>query len=60
MPNGPLFQRYQVYDWPLFFQEKYMIDLIFLDWYIKGTTFPMYPVFFVQRFFEAACLLCMN
>ena len=34
-----------------------MIDPIFLDWYIKGPTFPMNPVSFVQRFFEAACLL---
>ena len=26
-----------------FFSKKYMIDPIFLDWYIKGPTFPIYP-----------------
>ena len=31
VPNGPLFQRCQVYDWPLFFSKKYMIGPIFLD-----------------------------
>ena len=36
MPNGPLFQRWQVYDWPPFFNKKYMTDPIFLDSYVKG------------------------
>ena len=42
MPNGSLFQRCQVYDEPPFFSKTYMIDPIFLDWYIKGPTFLMY------------------
>ena len=39
VPNGPLFQRCQVYDWPPFFNKKYMNDLIFLDSYVKGPIF---------------------
>ena len=31
VPNGPLFQRCQVYDEPFSFNKKYMTDPIFLD-----------------------------
>ena len=51
VPNGPLFQRCQVYDWPPFLDKNYMTDLIFLDWYMKG------PTFFHSEIFEAACSL---
>ena len=31
-------------EWPPFFSAaKYMIDPIFMDWYMKGPTFLMYP-----------------
>ena len=56
----PFFKRCQVYDWPPFFNKKYMNDPIFLDSYVKGpiflTTWYIH-IFFVQRFFEAACSL---
>ena len=39
MPNSPLFQRCQVYDWPPFFNKKYMNGPIFLDSYVKGPIF---------------------
>ena len=47
---------------PFFFSKTYMIGPIFLDKYMKGPTFLMYPrrymhIFFVQRFFEATCSL---
>ena len=60
VPNSPLFQRCQVYDWPPFFNKKYMNDPIFLDSYVKGPIFLIswyMHIFFVQRFFEAAYLL---
>ena len=60
MPNGPLFQGCQVYDWPPFFDKKYMIDPFFLDWCMKGPTFPDIPVYahiFHSEIFEAACSL---
>ena len=60
VPNGPLFQRCQVYDWPPFFNKKYMNDPIFLDSYVKGPIFltPWYRhIIFAQRCFEAACSL---
>ena len=60
VPNGPLFQHCQVYDWPPFFRKKYMIDRIFLDWYMKGPTFPMYPVYFVQRFLRLLVYFIFN
>ena len=57
VPNTPLFQRCQVYDWPPFFNKKYMNGPIFLDSYVKGpiflTSWYMH-IFFAQRFFEAA------
>ena len=60
VPNGPLFQLCQVYDWPPFFNKKYMNDSIFLDSYVKGpiflTSWYMH-IIFAQRFFEAACSL---
>ena len=57
--NSPLFQRCQVYDWPPFFNKKYMYmnGPIFLNSYVKGpiflTSWYMH-IFFVQRLFEAA------
>ena len=62
MPISPLFQRCQVYDWPPFFNKKYMNDPIFLDSYVKGpifltTWYTCIHIFFTQRFFEAACSL---
>ena len=61
VPNSPLFQRSQVYDWPPFFNKKYMNDPIFLDSYVKGPIFLtflyMHIICFAQRFFEAACSL---
>ena len=60
VPNGPLFQRCQVYDWPPFVNKMYMNDPIFLDSYVKGpvflTSWYMY-ICFAQRFFEAAFYL---
>ena len=57
VPNSPLFQHCQVYDWPPFFNKKYMNGPIFLDSYVKGpiflTSWYMH-IFFAQRFFEAA------
>ena len=63
MPNGPLFQRCQVYDWLPFFDKKYMTDPIFLDWYMKGPTFsdiPVYAHIFHSEIFEALVLLVFN
>ena len=60
VPNSPLFQHCQVYDWPPFFDKKYMTDPIFLDWYMKGPTFsdiPVYAHIFHSEIFEAACSL---
>ena len=60
VPNSPLFQCCQVYDWPPFFNKKYMNGPIFLDSYVKGPiflTFLYMHIFFAQRFFEAACPL---
>ena len=60
MPNGPLFQRCQVCDWPPFFDKKYMTDPVFLDWYMKGPTFSdilVYAYIFHSEIFEAACSL---
>ena len=64
VPNGPLFQCCQVYDWSPFFKKKkkkkYMNDPIFLVSYVKApiflTSWYMH-IFFAQRFFEAACSL---
>ena len=57
VPNSPLFQRCQVYDWPPFFNKRYMNGPIFLDSYVKGpiflTSWYMH-IFFAQRLFEAA------
>ena len=57
VPNSPLFQRCQVYDWPPFFYKKYMNGPNFLDSYVKGpiflTSWYMH-IFLAQRFFEAA------
>ena len=57
VPNSPLFQCCQVYDWPPFFNKKYMNGPIFLDSYVKDpiflTSWYMH-IFFTQRFFEAA------
>ena len=39
VPNGPLFQSCQVYDWPPFSNKKYMNDRIFLDSCVKDPTF---------------------
>ena len=53
----PPFQCCQVYDWPPFFNKKYMTDPIYLDWYMKGPIFltsRYMHIFFVQRFLEAA------
>ena len=36
----PLFQRCQVYNWPPFFNKKYMNDPIFLDSYVKASPTP--------------------
>ena len=58
--NGLLLQHCQVYDWPPFFNKKYMNDPIFLDSYEKGPTFLTswyMHIYFAQRFFEAACSL---
>ena len=57
VPNSPLFQHCQVYDWLPFFNKKYMNGPIFQDSYVKGpislTSWYMH-IFFAQRFFEAA------
>ena len=49
MTNGPLSQRCQVYDWPSFFNKKYMNDLIFLDSYVKGPIFLTTSYKWVQK-----------
>ena len=57
VPNSPLFQRCQVYDWPPFFNKKYMNGPIFLDSCVKGPIFLTYRymhIFFAHRLFEAA------
>ena len=57
VPNSPLFQHCQVYDWPPFFKKKYMNGPFFLDSNVKGpiflTSWYMH-IFFAQRFFKAA------
>ena len=54
----PFFQRCQVYDWPPFFNKKYMNDPIFQGSYVKGpiflTSWYMH-IFFAQRLFRG-CL----
>ena len=52
MPNNPLFQRCQVYDWPPFFDKKYMTDPIFLELNMH--------IFFTQRFLRLLVLLVFN
>ena len=55
VPNGPLFQRCQVYDYPPFSNKMHMTDPIFLDSYVKGPTFLISRymcVSVVQRFFR--------
>ena len=37
--NSHFFQHCQVYNWPPFFNKKYMNGLIFLDSYVKGPIF---------------------
>ena len=57
VPNSPLFQHCQVYDWPPFFNKKYMNGPIFLVSYVKGPIFLAswyMHMFFAQRFFGAA------
>ena len=61
--NGPIFQRCQVYDWPPFFDKKYMTGPIFLDWYMKGPTFsdiPVYAHIFHSEIFRLLVLLVFN
>ena len=57
VPNSPLFQHCQVYDWPPFFDKKYMTDPIFLDWYMKGPTFSDIPVY--AHIFHSDFLGCL-
>ena len=58
VPNSPLFQHCQVYDWPSFFSTKsiWMAQFFWIP-YVKGpiflTSWYMH-IFFAQRFFEAA------
>ena len=57
VPNSSLFQRCQVYDWPPFFNKKYMNGPIFLDSYVKSPIFLTswyMRIFFAQRIFETA------
>ena len=63
MPNDPHFQRCQVYDWPPFFDKKYVTDPIFLDWYMKGPTFSDIPVYahnFPSEILRLLVLLVFN
>ena len=46
----PFFQRCQLYDWPLFFNKKYMHDPIFQDSYVKG------PIFLTSWYFRSEIL----
>ena len=66
VPNGPLFQRFQVYlfqrfkvyDWPFFSTKSIWMTWFF--WIVKGPTFLIswyMHIFFAQIFFEAACSL---
>ena len=63
VPNSPLFQSCQVYDWPPFFNKKYMNSPIFLDSYVKGpiflTSWYMH-IFFAQRFSRLLILLVLH
>ena len=69
VPNSPLFQHCQVYDWLPFFNKKNMNGPIFLDSFVKGpiclTSWYMH-IFFSQIFFEAAyplgidCDICVT
>ena len=54
VPNSPLFQRCQVYDWPPFFNKKYMNGPIFLDSYVKD---PIFLVYFSLRDFSRLLIL---
>ena len=47
----------------LFFDEKYMTDQIFLDWYMKGPTFsdiPVYAHIFHSDILRLLVLLVIN
>ena len=60
MPNGPLFQRCQVYDWPLFSAKMYMIGRfsgLVYERPLFSDVFRYMHIFFVQRFFKATCSL---
>ena len=59
VPNGSLCQRCQVYDWPHFFNKKYMNDPIFLDSCVKDPTFltPGYMHIFLLRIFSRLLVL---
>ena len=58
VPNSPLFQRCQVYDWPPFFATKSIWMARFFWIPILKAPFFWHPgictYFFAQRFFEAA------
>ena len=57
VPNGPLLQGCQVYDWPPFFNKEYTNDPIFLDSHVKGPTFFDILIFAQIFCSEAACSL---
>ena len=59
VPNSPLFQHCQVYDWPPFFNKKYMNGAIFLDSYVKGPIFlhPGICTYFSLRDFSRLLIL---
>ena len=63
VPNSPLFQHCQVYDWPPFFQQKVYEWPDFSGFLYEKPHFSDIQVyahfFFAQRFFKAAYLLVL-
>ena len=60
VPNGPLFQRCQVYDYPPFFSKIgiWLTRFFFIRMWKPPTPFsdiPVYANIFAERFFKAAC-----
>ena len=57
MPNSPLFQRCQVYDWPPFFQQKVYECPDFLDSCVIFSDIQVYAYIFRSEIFRGCFIL---
>ena len=57
MPNSPLFQHCQVYDWPPFFNKKYMNGPMFLDSCVIFSDIQVYAYIFRSEIFRGCFIL---